>query len=188
MLAATIGHARLELVEGDITQEAVDAVVTAANSELAGGGGVDGAIHRAAGPELLRECRKIGGCPPGEAVATPPGRLPVKFVIHAVGPIYGENEGRDAALLASAHLRSLEVAAAAGCTSIAFPAISCGVYGYPIDQAAQIALSTIRDVLLARGPIARVRYCLFGDPTYQVFAAVLRAYAAADPRIELSGG
>jgi len=179
MARATVGDRVLELAEGDITKEDVDAVVTAANSALVGGGGVDGAVHRAAGPDLLAACREVGGCPTGDAVATRPGDLPVKRVIHAVGPIHGEHGGREDELLASAHRRSLEVAGAEGCASIAFPAISCGVYGFPVDRAARIALGTILDHLAAgEGPVKRVRYCLFGQPTYQTFAAALEAVAA----------
>src|SRR3954466_10507675 len=131
--------ATLRAIHADITTLQVDAIVTAANAELLGGGGVDGAIHRAAGPDLLRECRKIGRCATGDAVATQAfGLRQAKRVIHAVGPIFGETGGRDDQLLASAHRRALEVAAAEGCKSVAFPAISCGVYGYPIGRAARV--------------------------------------------------
>ncbi len=184
MERASIAGKTLALVQGDITVIAVDAIVTAANSDLAGGGGVDGAVHRAAGPALLSECAKIGGCRAGSAVATPPGNLPIKCVIHAVGPIYGENDGQDDALLAGAHRRSLEVASQQGCVSIAFPAISCGVYGFPVDRAAGIALSTIRDHLLGETTITDVRYCLFGDRSFQTFKDALAALAAADPRVQ----
>ncbi len=178
-----VGGRSIELAQGDITKQQVDAIVTAANSALAGGGGVDGAIHRAAGPTLLEECGKIGGCPTGSAVATPPGNLPIKCVVHAVGPIYGESEGRDDELLAGAHRRSLEVAAERGCTSIAFPAISCGVYGFPIDRAAAVALRTIRDHLLGETTIQSVRYCLFGDRDYATFKDALAALKAEDYRV-----
>lgn len=178
--------AALELVQGDITRQQVDALVTAANGALAGGGGVDGAIHRAAGPELLAACRRLGGCPTGQAVATPAFRLPVRRVIHAVGPIHGEHGGDEDALLASAHRRSLEVAAAEGCTSIAFPAISCGVYGFPVAAAARIALGTIVDVLARSDcPIRLVRYCLFGDRDHRIFEQALEELARADPRVVL---
>lgn len=172
-----VGTRSLELVQGDITKLTVDAVVTAANSALAGGGGVDYAVHRAAGPRLLEACGALGGCPTGEAVATPAFDLdpPVKRVIHAVGPIYGEG-GDDDALLASAHRRALEVAAAEGCRSIAFPAISCGVYGFPIARAARIALGTILDCLRAGAPdVDQVRYCLFAAADLTVFEAALEA-------------
>lgn len=185
MLEARIGGRALQLVRGDITQEQVDAIVTAANAQLAGGGGVDGAVHRAAGPALLAACRRVGGCPTGEAVATEPGELPVKRVIHAVGPIHGAHGGREDELLASAHRRSLEVASAEGCTSLAFPAISCGVYGFPVARAAQIALATIRDHLLGETRVERVRYCLFSAADEAVFARALQELAASDPRVEL---
>ena len=183
---ATINGKTLALVQGDITQLAVDAIVTAANSALAGGGGVDGAIHRAAGPSLLEACRALGGCPTGDAVATLPGDLPIKRVIHAVGPIYGENDGRDDELLAGAHRRSLELAAAEGCASLAFPAISCGVYGFPVERAAGIALRTIRDHLLGDAELRDVRYCLFGDSDRATFEGALRALADEDPRVEIT--
>lgn len=184
-LSAQIGAGSLTLVQGDITRESVDAIVTAANSGLRGGGGVDGAVHRAAGPGLLEACREIGGCPTGDAVATPAfGLEPAKRVIHAVGPIYGRNEGRDEELLASAHRRSLEVAAAEGCRSIAFPAISCGVYGFPIESASQIALTTVRDALLA-GTVEEVRYVLFADSEFEVFAQALRDLATESDVVQL---
>lgn len=185
-MRVTAGRGVLELGQGDITRERVDAIVTAANEELAGGGGVDGAVHRAAGPELLAECRKVqGGCPTGQAVATLPGRLPVRRVIHAVGPIWGEHQGREDELLASAHRRALEVAEAEGCASIAFPAISCGVYGYPIPRAARVALSTIAAWLLGepqRG-LRLVRYVLFSARDREVFQAALRELLASEPRL-----
>ncbi|HBP19157.1 MAG TPA: O-acetyl-ADP-ribose deacetylase [Planctomycetes bacterium] len=185
-LSARIGAGSLTLVQGDITSESVQAIVTAANSGLRGGGGVDGAVHRAAGPELLEACRELGGCPTGDAVATPAfGLRQAERVIHAVGPIYGRNEGRDEELLASAHRRSLEVAAAEGCRSIAFPAISCGVYGFPIARAAQIALVVIRDALLA-GQVEEVRYVLFADAEFQVFAQALRDLANESEVVQLA--
>jgi O-acetyl-ADP-ribose deacetylase (regulator of RNase III) len=180
---AQIAGRTLELVQGDITRERVDAIVTAANSALAGGGGVDGAVHRAAGPALLAACAQIGGCRTGDAVATAPGELPVKRVIHAVGPIHGTHDGQEDSLLAGAHRRSLEVAVAEGCTSIAFPAISCGVYGFPIPRAARIAMEVIRDHLLGETPITRVRYVLFGEADFATFQAALRTLASEDERV-----
>ena len=144
----------LELVEGDITRQRVDAVVNAANSGLRGGGGVDGAIHRAGGPEIMAECRKIGGCPTGSAVATTAGRLHARYVIHAVGPIWYGGSRREPELLASAYRTSLQVADERGVKTIAFPSLSTGAYGYPIEPAAGIALSTVVDYLKGQTGIA----------------------------------
>ncbi|MDA8126863.1 MAG: O-acetyl-ADP-ribose deacetylase [Deltaproteobacteria bacterium] len=173
-MEARINQGTLTLVEGDITREETDAIVNAANSRLMGGAGVDGAIHRAGGPSIMAECRKIGGCPTGQAVITTGGNLKAKHVIHTVGPIYqGGNRG-EAHLLRSAYLSSLQLAASQGLKSIAFPAISTGIYGYPLTEAAHIALKTAVDYLRERADIALIRFCLFDRRTYEIFAAELK--------------
>jgi O-acetyl-ADP-ribose deacetylase (regulator of RNase III) len=173
-MEANINNSTLALAEGDITTESTDAIVNAANTRLAGGAGVDGAIHRAGGPSIMEECRKIGGCPTGQAVITTGGNLRAKYVIHTVGPIYqGGNKG-EAALLKSAHLESLKLASAKKLKSISFPAISTGVYGYPVHEAAQIALKTAIDYLKEHSDIELVRFVLFGRKTYDIFAEELR--------------
>ena len=138
-----INSTTLSLIKGDITNEEIDAIVNAANSRLAGGGGVDGAIHRAGGPKIMDECRKIGGCPTGSAVITTGGNLKAKYVIHTVGPVYRDGKNREAELLSSAYRKSLELAASKEIKSIAFPSISTGAYGYPINEASEIALNTV---------------------------------------------
>ena len=163
----------LELVEGDITQQETEAIVNAANSSLLGGGGVDGAIHRAAGPELLAECRTLGGCPTGEARLTRGYRLKAKYVIHGVGPVYSGSP-RDAELLASVHRHALQLASEHGITSVAFPAISTGVYGYPMQEAAPVALQTVIDYLREHPEIELVRFVLYGQRAYQAYKAALK--------------
>ena len=158
--------ASVEVVRGDITRQTVDAIVNAANPSLLGGGGVDGAIHRAAGPELLAECRLLGGCETGDAKATGGHRLPARYVIHTVGPVWRGGTNGEPELLASCHRRSLEVARELGARTVAFPAISCGVYGYPIPEAAAIAVGTVRD-----HELDLVRFVLFNDEAYEAFAA-----------------
>ena len=155
----------IEVVRGDITAQRVDAIVNAANGSLLGGGGVDGAIHRAGGPEILAECRLLGGCETGDAKATTGGRLPARFVIHTVGPVWRGGGAGEPELLASCHRRSLEVAVAVGVRSVAFPAISCGIYGYPPELAAPVALGAV-----AGHGLDLVRFVLFGDDTYEAFA------------------
>jgi O-acetyl-ADP-ribose deacetylase (regulator of RNase III) len=181
LMQVKIKGAVLELVEGDITQQDTEAIVNAANNSLLGGGGVDGAIHRAGGPEILAECRKLGGCPTGEAKITTGGRLKARYVIHTVGPVYWhEGAERSAELLASAYRRSLEVAAENGVRSLAFPSISTGAYGYPLDEAAPVALRTVMDYLSgqANGGIELVRFVLYGRRAYEIYDRVLRQLAA----------
>ena len=165
-----IGNTILELVQGDITQQEVDAIVNAANSGLAGGGGVDGAIHRAGGPSIMEECRPLGGCPTGQAKATGAGNLKAKWVIHAVGPVYDMHGARAADLLASAYRSSLQVAVEKGCASIAFPSLSTGAYRYPLHEAAPIALGTIIDFLKSQTHnLKLVRFVLFDQKALNAY-------------------
>ena len=160
-----MGRMRIEAVQGDITRQDVDAVVNAANESLLGGGGVDGAIHRAAGPELLAECRSLGGCSTGDAKATAGYRLPARWVIHTVGPRWRGGDLGEATLLASCYRRSLEVADVLGARSVAFPGISTGVYGYPKEEAATIAVDTIRSTPTK---VELVRLVAFDDQTLRL--------------------
>ncbi len=160
---------RIELALGDITRETTDAIVNAANSSLLGGGGVDGAIHRAGGPSILAECRLLGGCATGEAKATGAGLLPARFVIHTVGPVWRGGGAGEAELLASCHRRSIETAAALGSRSVSFPAISTGVYGYPAELAAPVALGAAAAALEEHPQVELVRFVLFDARAYEVF-------------------
>lgn len=172
------GPCRLELAEGDITKQTIDAIVNAANSQLAGGGGVDGAIHRAAGPELMVETdrRYPRGCPTGSAVITGAGKLTARHVIHAVGPVWRGGQQGEPEALASAYRTCLELAVKHDCKGIAFPAISTGVYAYPKDLAAETSLSVVRDFLLAQQKPNLVRFVLFDGGTYGAFARVLESF------------
>jgi O-acetyl-ADP-ribose deacetylase len=160
---------RLDLVRGDITALDVDAIVNAAKSSLLGGGGVDGAIHSAAGPGLLEECRKIGGCPAGEARLTGGHRLRARFVIHTVGPVWRGGGHGEAELLASCYRESLRLARGADCAHVAFPAISCGVYGYPVREACAIAVNETRAYLAANDLPSRVTFVAFGEDVWEAF-------------------
>ena len=173
-----INKSSLELAQGDITQQDTDAIVNAANPTLLGGGGVDGAIHRAAGPQLLEECRTLGGCNTGDAKITRGYRLKAKHVIHTVGPVYHREGARAAGLLASCYRRSLEVARENGLKSIAFPSISTGAYGYPVQEAAPIALQTVVDYLRDHQEIEIVRFVLFDRHTYEAYEEALKRISA----------
>ena len=160
---------RIRIVEGDITELEVDAIVNAANSSLLGGGGVDGAIHRAAGPELLEECRTLGGCPTGEVRLTKGYDLPAKFVIHAVGPVWdGGGSGEDESL-ASCYRNALTVAVENGIRTIAFPAISTGIYGFPLKRATKIAVAEVRNFLKKQPKIQQVTFCCFDERTTDAY-------------------
>ena len=174
MTTRVFGAATLELRSGDITRQAVDAIVNAANSRLAGGGGVDGAIHRAGGPTIMEECRRIGGCPTGKAVATTAGRLPAKWVFHAVGPVYRDGRRGESELLASVYASALNLADELGARTIAFPSISTGAYGYPLAEAAAIALRTTAAHLAS--PATGIRtaiFVLFDERTLAAYEGAL---------------
>ena len=164
---------RIAVLRGDITTVYVDAIVNAANSSLLGGGGVDGAIHRAAGPDLLAECRTLGGCRPGEAKLTRGYRLPARFVIHTVGPVWRGGDGGEAEVLANCYRNSLQLAAENEIKTIAFPAISCGAYGYPIEQATRIAIDITQDFLATNQSIAKVIFAVWGEDVYRAYRRLL---------------
>ena len=172
-----INQTKIKLVQGDITKEKVDAITNAANEKLAGGGGVDGAIHRAGGPEIMKECDEIrarqGGCPTGQAVITTGGNLPAQHVIHTVGPIWRGGNSKEPALLASCYRESLTLALQHGLSTIAFPSISTGIYGYPTPKAAAVALKAVKEFVDVHQGIEEVRFVLFDDGTYRCFKDAL---------------
>jgi O-acetyl-ADP-ribose deacetylase (regulator of RNase III) len=171
-----INQPQISVVQGDITKLDVDAIVNAANSSLLGGGGVDGAIHRVAGPKLVEECRTLRGCQTGDAKITKGYNLPAKYVIHTVGPVYGRHGGRESELLASCYRRSLEIAIAHGIKSVAFPSISTGAFGYPIQEAARIAVETVRSVLQAGNvSVERVVFVTFSSADKRVYDEAMGA-------------
>ena len=172
MSTHTINGVTLALMQGDIVKVPADAIVNAANSYLGGGGGVDGAIHRAGGPTIMQECRKIGGCPTGSAAATLAGNLPAKYVFHAVGPVYSGRE-KDAQQLASAYKRCLELAEEHKLESISFPSLSTGAYGYPLDKAAPIALRAIIEHIQQATSLKQVTMVLYGSAAYQAYERAL---------------
>ncbi len=167
------GRGILELAEGDITLQRVDAIVNAANSALAGGGGVDGAIHRRGGPRIMQECRLIGHCPTGQTVLTGAGELEARFVLHTVGPVWRGGGSGEAGLLASCYRTALKLAQEHECKSVAFPSISTGVYGYPLEAAAEVALREIAEFLTTHELPELVRMVLLGDEAYAVYERVM---------------
>jgi O-acetyl-ADP-ribose deacetylase (regulator of RNase III) len=169
-----INETLIALACGDITEETTDAIVNAANERLAGGAGVDGAIHRAGGPEIMAECRLIGGCATGQAVITTGGNLRAKYVIHTVGPIYKGGTKGEALLLQSAYKKCLELALEKGLQSVSFPAISTGIYGYPLEEAARLALKTCIEFARSNAGIKIIRHILFNRPIYEVYSAELK--------------
>lgn len=171
---------RLRLLEGDITEQRVDAIVNAANSGLRGGGGVDGAIHRAGGPSIMEECRAGGGCPTGDAVVTGAGDLDTRHVIHAVGPRWKGGAHGEAELLASAYRRSMERAEESGVSTIAFPSLSTGAYGYPIEAAAPLALRTVADALRTSTCLAEARFVLFGEAAFAAYRRAAESIFGSD--------
>jgi O-acetyl-ADP-ribose deacetylase (regulator of RNase III) len=177
------GDVQLALEKGDITRQATDAIVNAANQSLRGGGGVDGAIHRAGGPKILEECIRIGGCRTGDAVITTGGNLKAKYVIHTVGPVYRDGHAGEAELLARCYRRSLEIASEKKLTSVAFPSVSTGAYGYPVKDAARIALSAVRGFAESENTtIEKIVFVLFDDTTLQAYQEALEAIQGSQRR------
>lgn len=173
---------QIKILRDDITKRRVDTIVNAANTTLLGGGGVDGAIHRAAGPELLQECRTLGGCRTGEARITGGYQLPARHVIHTVGPVFGEEQGREAQLLASCYRQSLALAVQHGCKSIAFPSISTGAYGYPIEEASRIALRTIQEFVRAHtDALEQIEIVTFSERDQRIYEQAYRAVELDQP-------
>ncbi len=166
----------ISLVQGDITEQAVDGIVNAANNSLLGGGGVDGAIHRAGGSLILDQCKKIGGCPTGEARISVGGNLPAKYVIHTVGPIYKDGNSGEETFLYNAYYNSLKLASDYNLKSIAFPSISTGAYGYPIEKASSIALKAVKDFLEIESSIKEIRFVLFNDIDYSMYLSIIEEY------------
>jgi O-acetyl-ADP-ribose deacetylase len=192
LLRYRIGEkASLELVQGNIVEETTDAIVNAANSSLLGGGGVDGAIHRAAGPELLAECRKIrdqrGTLPSGQVASTKGGKLKVRHIIHTVGPVWQGGKRNEPQVLESCYCNSLEEAIRLGCSSVSFPSISTGAFGYPVQQAATIALRTVVDHLHSPRPLQLVRFVLFDGETYQAYQDAAQKLVQAFPYFRIQG-
>ena len=180
-MEAKINETLIVLACGDITEETTDAIVNAANERLAGGAGVDGAIHRAGGPAIMAQCRKIGGCPTGQAVITTGGNLQAKYVIHTVGPIYRGGTRNETKLLQSAYRESLKLALQNNLQSISFPAISAGVYGYPMDEAAHLALKTCIDFSHENTGIKLIRHILFAQRTYEIFSGEFKKLFFQNP-------
>jgi O-acetyl-ADP-ribose deacetylase len=187
ILTYKVGQATLSIIMGDLTQQDTDAIVNAANSGLMGGGGVDGAIHRAGGPAILEECRKIvekqGRLPPGQAVITSAGRMKARHVIHTVGPIWAGGGQHEPDLLASAYRESLKLAAANNLTSVSFPSISTGAYGYPIDPAARIALKEVITFLSQRSSVKEVVFVLYGETNFKAYGAAFAEMVGKNPKL-----